>query len=300
MEKATSNIPFYKEINDLLKDIAPQLQTTNNKLFCLRTLPNNKNITSYKPPFKKDFYFISCITNAGTTQLTYDTTNVTNLDSFLVFQAPGQVYSFKRANTAQGFIIYFKKECFDFFRPDFDSTFPFFDLGHTNFFKISNAKFEEFKPFLQMLFDTYSKGMSNNNYQIAYTLLLSLLFQFKEFITTQQQIENSFTSPKQLLLKKFMQLLNNYYLDKRTVEEYAALLFVTSNHLSQTVKELTNKNASTIINERILAEAKSLIQYTQLDIAEIAYQLNFTDPANFGKFFKKQEGLTPIEFRKTK
>jgi len=39
-------------------------------------------------------------------------------------------------------------------------------------------------------------------------------------------------------------------------------------------------------------------QYTKFDIAEIAYQLNFSDPANFGKFFKKHSGFTPLEYRK--
>jgi AraC-like DNA-binding protein len=49
-----------------------------------------------------------------------------------------------------------------------------------------------------------------------------------------------------------------------------------------------------------MSEAKSLIQFTQFDIAEIAYQLNFSDPANFGKFFKKHSGQTPLGFRKSK
>ena len=47
-----------------------------------------------------------------------------------------------------------------------------------------------------------------------------------------------------------------------------------------------------------MTEAKSIIQFTHLDIAEIAYQLNFTDASNFGKFFKKHAGITPLEFRK--
>ena len=49
-----------------------------------------------------------------------------------------------------------------------------------------------------------------------------------------------------------------------------------------------------------MTEAKSLIQYTGLDIAEISYQLNFSDPANFGKYFRKNAGNTPLEFRKSK
>ena len=64
------------------------------------------------------------------------------------------------------------------------------------------------------------------------------------------------------------------------------------------VKQISGKNALAFIAERLAAEAKSLIQYTDFEIAEIAYQLNFSDPANFGKFFKKQVGLAPSEFRK--
>jgi AraC-like DNA-binding protein len=99
------------------------------------------------------------------------------------------------------------------------------------------------------------------------------------------------------LFQKFIQQINNYYIEKRTIEEYAELLFVTPNHLSQSVKEASQKNALYFINERIMSEAKSLIRFTKFDIAEIAYQLNFSDPANFGKFFKKHSGQTPLAFR---
>jgi AraC family transcriptional activator of pobA len=107
-------------------------------------------------------------------------------------------------------------------------------------------------------------------------------------------------SPQHVLLEKFIRLVDNYYIEKRTVEEYADLLFVTPNHLSQSIKSAAGKNALSYINERIISEAKSMIQYTGLEMAEIAYNLNFSDPANFGKFIKRLTGLTPLEFRKQK
>jgi AraC-like DNA-binding protein len=78
------------------------------------------------------------------------------------------------------------------------------------------------------------------------------------------------------------------------------MMNVTANYLSQSVKAASDKNALSFINERLLDEAKSIIQFTDLDIAEIAYQLNFSDPANFGKFFKKHTNQTPLEFRRSK
>lgn len=126
-----------------------------------------------------------------------------------------------------------------------------------------------------------------------------MLYQLKEFTNAFKQWEEGFTTPQQIVLQKFIQLVNNFYIEKRTIEEYASLLNITPNHLSQSVKTASGKNALTFLNDRLLTEAKSLIQFTKFDIAEIAYQLNFSDPANFGKFFKKHTGQTPLEYRKS-
>ncbi len=290
-------IPFYKEINDFLKSIPSDLRTSNSNFYCFKLNPNEGSMANYKPPFKKDFYFLALITNAGETKITYDNTNVTELNSFLVFQSPNLLYSFFRDSTANGYLIYFKKECFSFFKPDLEKEFPFFNILHTNFFKLNQAKFKEFAPHFKDVLTAYESA-NDKQHTIATVKLLSLLYQLKEFTTAFTQWEEGFTSPQQIIFQKFIQLVNSFYLEKRTIEEYAEMLFITSNHLSQTVKSVSNKNALSYINERIMTEAKSIIQFTDADIAEIAYQLNFSDPANFGKFFKKHSDLTPMEYRK--
>jgi AraC family transcriptional activator of pobA len=158
------------------------------------------------------------------------------------------LYSFYRDNFANGYLLYFKKECFSFFKPVFENEFAFFNLLHTNFFKLNQTKFDHFAPHFEEVFTAYAQ---------------------------------------QILFQKFINLINNYYIDKRTIEEYAELLFVTPNHLSQSVKDASKRNTLSFINERIMSEAKSLIPFTEFDVAEIAHQLNFSDPANFGKYFKK-------------
>lgn len=297
MQEQSFKIPFYTEINDFLESITTDLRTTNPNFYCFKLKPNEGSMANYKPPFKKNFYFLALITNAGETKITYDNTNVTEINSFLVFQSPNLLYSFFRDNSANGYLIYFKKDCFSFFKPDFEKEFPFFNILQTNFFKLNQAKFKEFAPIFKEVLTAYD-CTNDKQHKIATIKLLSLLYQLKEFTTAFSQWEEGFTSPQQILFQKFIQLVNSFYLEKRTIEEYAELLFVTSNHLSQTVKATSNKNALSYINERIMTEAKSIIQFTNSDIAEIAYQLNFSDPANFGKFFKKYSDLTPLEYRK--
>ncbi len=297
MNGFSTNIPSYNEINDFLKSIQSDQETKNLNFFCLRLKENDSPLLNYKPPFRKDFYFLALVSNAGNTKITYDTTNITDLNSFLVFQSPGLLYSFYRDNSANGYLIYFKKDCLAFFKPDFEIEFPFFNILHTNFFTINELRFKEFAPYFEEVFCAYEKA-SDNQHKVASVKLLALLYELKQFTTAFKQWEDGFKTPQQILFQKFIQLVNNFYTEKRTIEDYATLLNVTPNHLSQTIKSASNKNGLSYINGRLLDEAKSIIQFTNLDIAEIAYQLNFSDPANFGKFFKKHTGQTPLEFRK--
>ncbi|MGZ5189376.1 MAG: helix-turn-helix domain-containing protein [Flavisolibacter sp.] len=297
MKNNSFTIPYYKEINEFLQSFSLGYQSIDPNLYCLRLKENMPAMEQYKPPFKKDFYFIALVNNAGNTKITYDNTSVTELNSFLVFQSPGLMYSFYRDDIASGYLLYFKKECFSFFKPDFEKEFPFFDLLHTNFFKLNQSRFNEFAPLFEDMFQAY-ESTNDKQHMAASLKLLALLYQLKEFATAFNQWEQGFTTPQQILLKKFIQLVNNYYLEKRTIEEYADLLYITPNHLSQSIKAATGKNALVFINERIVTEAKSLILYTDFDMAQIAWQLNFSDPANFGKFFKRHVGTTPLEFRK--
>jgi AraC family transcriptional regulator, transcriptional activator of pobA len=290
-------IPAYAEINDFLDGINAPGRSKNPLFYCLRLKANKEIGSVYKPPFRKDFYFIALITNADTTKITYDTTNVSHLNSFLVFQSPGLLYSFSRGVEANGYLIYFKKGCLSFFKPDFDKAFPFFNILQTNFFKLNQQKFNDFSPYFEEVFTAYENA-TDNQHTIASIKLLALLYQLKDITTAFAQWTDGFSTPQRILFQKFIQLVNHYYVEKRTIEEYAELLFVTPNHLSQYIKEASGKNALSFINDRIMTEAKSLIQFTDYDIAEIAYQLNFSDPANFGKFFKKHSEQTPLEFRK--
>ena len=69
------------------------------------------------------------------------------------------------------------------------------------------------------------------------------------------------------------------------------------NHLNRCVKEITGKSTTTVISERLVSEAKSLLQHTDWNIAEIAFALGFEYPTYFNNFFKKMTGSNPRSFR---
>ena len=190
------NIPFYKDINAFYHLSTRNFQYKILTFFVCLCIPIQK-MDTYKTAFKKNFYYTGLVTNAGNTKITYDATSVTDLNSFLVFQSPALLYSFMRDPKANGYLIYFKKDLFSFFKPVFENEFPMFDILQTNFFKLNQAKFKQFEPYFKSVFDSYNN--TNNNQNIAVLQLLTLLYQLKEFTKTFNQVEESFNSPQQLL-----------------------------------------------------------------------------------------------------
>ncbi len=84
----------------------------------------------------------------------------------------------------------------------------------------------------------------------------------------------------------------------RTAQDFAESLSVHINYLNRSVKEVTGKPTSVHIAERIAAEAKALLLYTDWSVADIAYGLGFDYPTYFNNYFKRVTGTTPKSIRK--
>ena len=86
-------------------------------------------------------------------------------------------------------------------------------------------------------------------------------------------------------------------LQLKSAHDYAKELSVHPNYLNRAVKEVTGKPTTSHITERIVTEAKALLQHTNWNIADIAYALGFEYPTYFNNFFKKLTGTNPKMLR---
>lgn len=68
--------------------------------------------------------------------------------------------------------------------------------------------------------------------------------------------------------------------------------------LTRAAREVAGVQAKTFITRRITLEAKRLLAHGASSIALIGERLGFEDPTNFVKFFKREAGCTPGEFRR--
>jgi AraC family transcriptional regulator, transcriptional activator of pobA len=83
----------------------------------------------------------------------------------------------------------------------------------------------------------------------------------------------------------------------QSVSGYAKLLKISSDRLGKAVQERSGRPAGEIIRQRLLLEAERLLAHTEMTVSEIAYGLNFQDPAYFSRFFRRLTGQSPGEFR---
>lgn len=99
------------------------------------------------------------------------------------------------------------------------------------------------------------------------------------------------------ITSRFFQLIDEGYKTNRKIENYAAEIGITPKHLAFVIKKTTGKYPSEWLENYVLLESKRLLKSTDLSIQEISYDLNFSTPSHFGKFFKSQTGTTPKKFR---
>lgn len=83
----------------------------------------------------------------------------------------------------------------------------------------------------------------------------------------------------------------------KTPQDYAQNLAVHVNHLNRSVKEITGKSTTAHITERIIGEAKALLQHTDWSVADIGFSLGFEYPSYFNNYFKRLTGTVPKSLR---
>ena len=95
---------------------------------------------------------------------------------------------------------------------------------------------------------------------------------------------------------KMLELLQVYYNKDRSVAFYADKLCITSKYLSNITMQYTGYPASAIIDSFVMFRAKIMLYDGELNIKKISDFLNFQSQSFFGRYFKRNTGMSPREF----
>jgi len=256
------------------------------------TYPDTRSVM---PPYRFDFYQVVLLENSSDAILEVNAEGVANLSDSLTFASPQHVLAWVRGAAQRGFILYFKEEFLSHHPTPVLDEFPYFRLTEINLLRLDGQEKETLRGHFERLLETFHSAHPYR-VQMLQALLLVLLFDCKR-LYEQQQTTLKQTSPKHALAYRFQQFVNQHFLTQKTVEAYASLLAVSPDYLSQTVKATTGKTPHSLIAERVLLEAKRLLTYSDLSIAEIADYLGYAEPTHFGRFFRRYLGLSPHVWR---
>lgn len=253
---------------------------------------------------RKEFYKI-CLTT-GKSKIHYSDKSFEQEGTVLFFGNPHIPYSWETISTTyQGYTILFSEEFFkNSERSESLQQSSFFKIGGTPVLKIT----EEQRQFLNTIFqkmiaeqesDYVYKDELIRNY-ISLIIHESLKLEPAENFDQNKNAASRLTSVfLELLERQFPIETTDQSLHLKSAQDFAKNLNVHVNYLNRAVKDITGKSTTAHITERILTEAKALLQHTDWNISEIAFALGFDYPTYFNNFFKKQTGTNPKAFRLT-
>lgn len=247
-------------------------------------------------PHRHDFYTIIIVKKAkGFHKIDFQ--KYTLKKSQLFFVAPGQVHQMIEEIPSDGYALTFSS---DFLMENYipisfiESLNLFNDYGQSPPLEPSSTAFEKIYAFARNIYEIDSSDAKLKYFSIGAYLKLLLIACNNSCNLSPQEIKNETAENK--ILKAFKQAVNIYYQKEHSTSFYANLVNITPDHLNRTIKNTIGKTAKEYIQSKIITEAKRLLYFSEQSHKEIAFELGFSEPANFSAFFKKCTKTTPSNF----
>lgn len=268
-------------IEDFRKDPSLNSNLLFNELYGERSIDH---------PHKHDFFVINIFDRGkGSHTIDFVDYEIKNKQVHLVF--PDQVHQWKIEPGTVGYQLMISRNWFETLVPTLRfsqslyQNHPVIDLSDSAFtsiiyeFKAIKKLLEEENIFWEMI------RKRNEVIGLLLSKAVELIF---------NNDDQNHYSP---IFSKFLPLIDEYFKEERSVSFYAEKLNISPNYLNVICKKSINSSASSLIQDRILLEAKRLLKVSEMSVKDIVFDLGFYDQASFSKFFKSQTGMTPSQFK---
>jgi AraC family transcriptional regulator, transcriptional activator of pobA len=277
-----------KQLDDLLKpDFGKFFIVRVEELLRLMKLP--------VPPTKATTHSLIYLTE-GEATMTIGSENFKIFKDECLIVPAGQVFSFETFDINKGFFCNFHNDIIigKFGKNELLQDFEFLNVWGNPRITLGSDISKFVGQLLQRILLTYSESGLKNLDLIQSYFIATLC----EINTIYTPLSSSTQTTAVNITNKFKALVFANIKSKHLVTDYASMLNITPNHLNKTVKIITGKSPTKWIDDTLILEAKVLLHQTSLTINEVASEIGIYDQSYFSRLFKKQEGVTPLEFRK--
>lgn len=253
--------------------------------------------------FTSDFYIIS-FKKIKSGEMIYGRTKYDHDSGTMSFIKPRQVIGFNNIQLQDdGFVIYIHE--------DYLNGHPLHaEIKKYGYFEYESNEALHLSPKEEsLIWDLYAKidaeyhtNPDIYSKDIILTHIDSIL-KYSQRFYQRQFINRASLSGK--LMSKFNEQLSVYATNGSlqnkglpTVKQLASQLNISSRYLSDLLKQETGKTAIELIHIYLISEAKNLLIIDSNSISEIAYTLGFENLPYFSRLFKKEVGLSPVQYKK--
>ncbi|MDX5422877.1 MAG: AraC family transcriptional regulator [Hymenobacteraceae bacterium] len=278
----------------VIEEFPREVEEPNNVFYMTRLEKLVQNFENIDKPHSHSFYLLMIITGgSGTHTIDFVTYEVQPPQFF--FLTPGQVHSWKLSPDIRGVSIFFEANFFLAHYPQRLYQYPFFHSQQHQPLLALPPNDPFWANLMGCMYKEYvDQQPHRNEVLLSYLhILLENAARLYRSETLQDKAPGAVAK-----VREFELLLNQHFMHKREVKDYADMLHITPNHLNVLCKATVSKTASQLIHERVIVEAQRLLLHSTMSVKEIAYQLQFEDNSYFSRFFKKYSGKTPEQFRK--
>lgn len=155
---------------------------------------------------------------------------------------------------------------------------------------------EDLLRYSELLSSAATMSDSNFNDDELTLLMLSLTYRLCDIFCSRTFGTDS-AGRKMDIYAELMRLISKHYHEERSVRFYAEKLCLSPKYLTQMVKSVSGCTVQQLVFKAITKRAIFLIMNTDKTIKEISDSLSFPNPSAFGTFFKKQVGMSPVNYR---
>lgn len=216
----------------------------------------------------------------------------------IFFVSPGQIHQVIEQEKSSGYVIVFSHHFLaenNIACSFIDNLQLFNDYSNAPPLPLNDNELEKMSLFAEEMLALYHSNIQFKEQAIGSFLQLILIHSNNLCTLSLDNIQT--LEAGNTILRNFKELVNHHFNTWHGSTPYAEQLNVTPDHLNRVVKSLSGKTAKDFIQSRIVIEAKRMLYFTEHSLKEIAYQLGFSEPANFSAFFKKFTGKSPSVFR---
>jgi AraC family transcriptional activator of pobA len=295
----------HHKISDLYKTLG--LPFDKDIDFTILSIPDIHPQIPFKSPTLRADYYSFILTMEGSGIYWLDDNKFPFDSQTIYFTNPGHIKSYELLESKEAFIITLSEKFLqENVHPEIYGEFPFLLAEIVPPKKLLHNDLEEFETLYRQILKEFKSGSEYKN-KILGNLFMVLLIKMKErFWSTYNPIEEGNRNSQ--IVKSFKRLLESEFRKvmekgrnegKLQAQQFAEKLNLHPNYLNSVIKSKTGRTVNDWVSERTLSIAKSLLITTPFSSKEIAYQLGFSEPTHFSRFFKKNTQLSPNTFRKS-